>query len=125
MTTPIKAILATGFAQPRFSIKRGDTLPPILAQIVDPYGAVGLTGANVELRFWPSSCCSLPPASQVRTVVCTLVNSTIGIVRAGLDSTDTAVAGEYEMEFRITYPGGAQITAPNDGSLQLVIYDTP
>jgi hypothetical protein len=125
MTTPVKAVLATGFAQPRFSIKRGDTLPPLLAQIVDPYGAVGLTGATVELRFWPSSCCSLPPASQVRTIVCTVTNPYIGAVQAVLDSTDTAVAGEYEMEFRITYPGGAQVTAPNDGNLQLVILDHP
>jgi hypothetical protein len=126
MTTPIKAVLATGFAQPRFTIKRGDTIPPIVAQIVDPYGASGLTGAmSVELRYWPSSCCSLPPESSVRTVNCTVSNASIGVVSAFLSAEDTAVAGEYEMEFRVTYPNGARFTAPNDGNLELVIVDHP
>jgi hypothetical protein len=123
--TPIKVILQTGYAQPRFSIKRGDTLPALYAQIVDANGPINLTDATVTMRFWPSSCCSLPPASSVKSGVCTLFSPIRGTVRYDWQTTDTSDAGIYEMEFAVEYLDGARFTAPNDGTLELVIVDHP
>ena len=123
--TPIKVILQTGYAQPRFSIKRGDTLPALYAQIVNANGPINLTDATVTMRFWPSSCCSLPPASSVKSGVCILFSPIRGTVRYDWQTTDTSDAGTYEMEFAIEYLDGARFTAPNDGTLELVIVDHP
>ena len=123
--TPIKVVLQTGYAQPRFSIKRGDTRPLLIAQIVDANGPMNLTDATVTLRFWPSSCCSLPPAASVKTGVCTVGSPLRGVILYEWQTADTADAGIYEMEFAVEYLDGARFTAPNDGNLELVIVDHP
>jgi hypothetical protein len=125
MTTPIKVVLQTGYAQPRFTIKRGDTSPFLIAQLVNANGPLNLTGSTVTLRFWPSSCCSLPPASEVREGVCTLFNAIRGTVIYQWQPGDTAESGVFEMEFQVESLSGARFTAPNDGTLELVIVDHP
>jgi len=78
LTTPIKAVLETGYSTPRFTLKAGDTLPAIRVQIVSALGAADLTGCTVVFRFWPAGCCC--PTGAVIESTATVENAAKGIV---------------------------------------------
>lgn len=89
-----------------FYIKRGDT-SPALRFALEP--AVGLTGASVQFQM------------RLRGGV-TVIDAPGSIVEGATVeyawvAADTAEAGLYEAEFRVTYADGAVETFPNSGFL--------
>ena len=119
LTTPIKAVLETGYSAPRFALKAGDTLPAIRVQIVSALGAADLTGCSVVFRFWPAGCCC--PTGAVVESVATVENAAKGIVVYEWQDGETDVAGNYGCEWRVTTADGKRYTAPNDSYDELQI----
>jgi hypothetical protein len=119
LTTPIKAVLETGYSAPRFTLKAGDTLPVIRVQIVSAPGAADLTGCTVVFRFWPAGCCC--PTGAVVESAATIENAAKGIVVYEWQDGETDVAGTYGCEWRVTTADGKRYTAPNDSYDELLI----
>lgn len=119
LTTPIKAVLETGYSAPRFALKAGDTLPAIRVQIVSALGAADLTGCTVTFRFWPVGCCC--PTGVVVESVATVENAAKGIVVYEWAAGETDVAGTYGCEWRVETADGKRYTAPNDSYDELLI----
>lgn len=91
-----------------FYLKRGDTAPSIRLAL-EPVETV-LTGAQVRflMRLRGGAVVIDAPA---------IVESATGIptVRYDWQPADTAVAGQFEAEVQVQYPGGAIETFPNAG----------
>lgn len=90
----------------KFTIKRNDT-SPVIEYTFEP--VTDLTGASVVFNM----------RRKNGGVVVNRANATIvspptdGTVRYAWQSGDTAIAGLFEAEFEVTYPGGAVETFPN------------
>ena len=91
-----------------FYIKRGDTSPAI-RYALDP-ATVVLTGATVRFQMRARN-------GAVLMDVAALVVTATGTptVEYSWQAGDTATAGLYEAEFRVTYADGKIETFPNDG----------
>lgn len=105
-----------------FTIKRGDTIPTLTASLKDETGAaVDLTGAAVVLNARSSQ-------GVVRTRACVIAApATSGVVSYTFVAGDWAsdfLAGRYQLEFEVTFAGGAKLTVPTDGyKLMVVVAD--
>jgi len=119
LTTPIKASLQTGYSSPRFTLKAGDTLPVIRAQVVSTFGAADLTDAVVTFRWWPAGCGCVAP-EVVFEALATIENAPKGIVSYAWVSGDTDAPGTFACEW-VVEQGGKQYTAPNDSAVELLI----
>ena len=91
-----------------FLIKRGDTSPAI-RYALEP-ATVVLTGATVRFQMRARN-------GAVLMDVAALVVTATGTptVEYSWQAGDTATAGLYEAEFRVTYADGKIETFPNDG----------
>ena len=91
-----------------FHIKRGDTSPAI-RYALEP-ATVVLTGATVRFQMRARN-------GAVLMDVAALVVTATGTptVEYSWQAGDTATAGLYEAEFRVTYADGKIETFPNDG----------
>ena len=91
-----------------FLIKRGDTSPAI-RYALEP-ATVVLTGATVRFQMRARN-------GAVLMDVAALVVTDTGTptVEYSWQAGDTATAGLYEAEFRVTYADGKIETFPNDG----------
>ena len=91
-----------------FHIKRGDTSPAI-RYALDP-ATVVLTGATVRFQMRARN-------GAVLMDVAALVVTATGTptVEYSWQAGDTATAGLYEAEFRVTYADGKIETFPNEG----------
>ena len=91
-----------------FTIKRGDTSPAI-RYALEP-ATVVLTGATVRFQMRARN-------GAVLMDVAALVVTATGTptVEYSWQAGDTATAGLYEAEFRVTYADGKIETFPNDG----------
>ena len=91
-----------------FYIKRGDTSPAI-RYALEP-ATVVLTGATVRFQMRARNGAVLMDAAAL--VVTATGTPT---VEYSWQAGDTATAGLYEAEFRVTYADGKIETFPNDG----------
>lgn len=91
-----------------FYIKRGDTAPA-LRLVLEP-ATVDLTGATVQFQMRPKG----GTISVDRTAAVITATGT-PTVQYTWQASDTATAGLYEAEFRVTYDDGAIETFPNNG----------
>jgi len=102
-----------------FSIKENDTLPAIRAILKDSSGAVvNLTNATVRFHMRNTSNSNIKVDSAA-----TVVDAAGGVVDYEWTSADTDVAGQYEIEFEVTFSGGGIQTFPNDSYGTVVVYD--
>lgn len=100
----------------QFTIKRGDTSPALLFELL-PKDVV-LSGATVRFNM------------RIRDTNTVVVNRASGAVEVGVGTptvrynwtqADTAKAGEYDAEFEVTYLDGKIETFPNDGFIPILI----
>lgn len=97
-----------------FRIKRGDT-SPALRYTLDP-ATVDLTGAAVVFQWRQRG------STTVNSRAASIVTATgAPEVQHTWQAGDTANAGLYEGEFRVTYAGGAIETFPNVGFIAIRI----
>lgn len=101
----------------QWSTKRGDTAPPIRAQILSPAGApVDLTGASV--RFLLAAQAGGTPLVDGTA---TIVDAAQGIVEYAWAPGDLQAAGQYLAEFEVTWPDGRVQTYPGDGYITVAV----
>jgi len=98
-----------------YHVKRGDTLPSIVAQLLDAdNNPIDLTGTIVILIA----------RSGTRTIQkpCVITNALTGHVAVHLDISETTHSGHYHAEFEITHLfGDEKLTVPNDGYFSIII----
>lgn len=101
-----------------YAIKQGDTLPPLIATLLQGIGTPqDLTGCTVTFRME-----TLAGQTIVNEGACTIVGlPTAGTVQYAWGPTDTAAAGLYEGEFHVTFAGGAKATFPTLGTITIEI----
>ena len=110
MTTSIPKV---SYGQPTFRIKSGDTQPPITYTTVDEFQQlVVLTGA-VSVQFIMRLRTALPATAVTRTA--TIVNADAGQLRYNWQAADTAIAGDYYVEWRVMFPSSQVQTFPIHG----------
>jgi hypothetical protein len=91
-----------------FTIKQGDTLPPLTAVLRDAAGnVVDLTGCAV--RFIAGSQGREPILDKAALVA----DAEGGIVEVPWAIGDTETAGTYEAEIEVTFGNGDVLTFPN------------
>lgn len=100
-------------------VKKGDTGPPIRAQLIYDGTTKDLTGFTVELYL---------RHTQDDTVIVSGGSATIeevknGVVEYNWSAGETDSTGIYEGEFVID-DGNQRLTFPNDGYFNMVIEDT-
>jgi hypothetical protein len=95
-----------------FRIKRGDTVPAIRYALFPE--TVVLTGATVRFKMRARN------GSVILDVGAVVVTATgTPTVEYSWQAGDTATAGLYEAEFRVTYADGKIETFPNEGFIQV------
>lgn len=108
-------------------VKQGDTWPavgevdPIILKAGPPGSevAINLTGATIKFLARKVD----DPLTTI-TGNCTIVGTaTLGQVKYQWAVGDTAVAGDYQFEFQITFGDGRKGTAPTQGYYTLTITD--
>jgi hypothetical protein len=103
-----------GFGVNGFTIKRGDTAPAI-RYALEP-ATVDLTGATVRFQMRARN------GSVILDVGALVVTATgTPTVEYSWQAGDTATAGLYEAEFRVTYADGKIETFPNGGFIRVGI----
>lgn len=101
-----------------FTIKRGDTFPVLSQTIRDATGsAVDLTGATVTFTMRATSAIA-PTVNATATVV---APATAGQVTYTWTATDSATPGTYMAEFHVVLSGGAKMTWPLIGYLEVTV----
>ena len=104
-----------------FYIKQGNTSPAILRQLQDAGGApVNLAGASV--RFSMASPDGTVRIARAVAAVFTgalpgggMASAVDGWMRYAWAVGDTAIAGQFNAEFEVTYADASVETAPNAG----------
>ena len=107
---------------PDFSLKLGDTSPPLAITCSYPDGSVqNLTGSTVKFAMWKRT----NPASspKISSGSASIITSTAGTCQYAWSTagTDTNAAGDYYGEFHVTLSGGRKVSFPNRGYLWIQI----
>ena len=105
-------------------MKQNDTWPP-LGDAVTPVvlkdntgAAINLTGATVKLFIRAADGTGTPLSRDA-----IVVNAVNGTVRYDWVPADTAVVGDFNFEYQITFGDGKIATVPTEGYLSLSIID--
>ncbi|MBA2704917.1 MAG: hypothetical protein H0U60_13830 [Blastocatellia bacterium] len=102
-----------------FRIKQGDTLPVIESILTDAQGVVvDLTAASAvtfRMRTKDGGTLALVGTATI------LAPATAGRVRYAWNAADTAIAGEYEADWKVTFTGGATATFPSGSYLRVLL----
>ena len=97
----------------KFNIKRGDTSPALRMALAPE--TLNLTGASVQFQMRPKrGVTSIDEAADI-------ITATPPVVEYAWGAGDTATAGEYEAEFRVTYADASVETFPNVGFIEVTI----
>ena len=100
-------------------MKQNDTLPAIIAQLVDADGSIpDLTGAAVKFIMRLRS----GGAAKVNASA-TIIAAATGDVKYSWSAADTDTVGDYEGEFEVTFSGGAIQTYPNSMYFLIKVVD--
>lgn len=101
-----------------FYIKQGDRLPDITGTVTDADGAVpgGLSTASATFIMAPAG-----GGSAVVNTSATITNPTTGLLTYTWGASDTATAGRYNAEFKVTMQDGRILRAPNDGYIAIIV----
>lgn len=95
--------------------KQGDTYPPIEATLKNKDGsAIDLTGATVAFHTKRSG-------TVVTNAAATVADEDSGEVSYALTAADTALAGDYEIEWEITFSDGSIQSVPTDRNDILIV----
>ena len=108
-------------SKPDFTLKVGDRLPELQAQLVNKKTrkpVADLTGTVVLFRFKLKGTAVWTSISPV-----TIVDGPKAIVSVAWEAGNTATAGDYDMEFKITFADTRVMSVPNEGCLLLRISD--
>ncbi len=92
-----------------FTIKQGDTLPILEAQLIDCTGNpinLDLCGVYFHMARYSRSIINRPV---------TIVDMDSGKVKVEWQPGDTSTVGTYQCEFEVNMPDGKIITVPNNG----------
>ena len=100
-----------------FFIKRGDTSPAIQFALLP--ATVNLTGATV--RFQMRARRPRGGVAVIDAAAAVVTATGTPTVEYTWQTADTANAGIYEAEFRVTYANGKVGTFPNDGFIPIQI----
>lgn len=94
-----------------FTIRTGDTSPPIEATLTDADGPIDLANATVR-----AVCRKRGATELLFDRAPTVIDEAAGIVEVewAEDGSETSVPGFYELEFEVTRAGEVQ-TFPNQG----------
>ncbi|MCU7521615.1 MAG: BppU family phage baseplate upper protein [Ignavibacteria bacterium] len=99
-----------------YTIKLHDTLPPMEATLKDNTGAAyNLTGAAVQIHLRCRN------TGTVVNKAATITDAPNGVVSYTLATNDISAAGSYDVEWQVTFSGGAVLTFPNTGFLELSV----
>jgi hypothetical protein len=101
-----------------YALKTNDTFPPFIAVLSDLKGVINLTGAE-HVEFF------MKTETHELKGLCTVLSATGGEVQYEWKAGDTAIAGTYQVEFKITWTTGKTVqSVPNEGYGALVIQIT-
>jgi hypothetical protein len=104
-----------GMPADSFTIKQGDTQPPLIRDLKNADGsAIDLTGATVVFTMKRRS------TVKINEQACSILSpESDGSVQYDWQTADTDTAGVYQSEFECTLPGGEIITVPNDTHMEV------
>jgi hypothetical protein len=104
-----------------FTLKKGDRLPVLSAQLRDEKGSgYNLAGYTVAFRARAAGATGAATISGS----CTVADSANGKVTYTWGASDTTTAGTYEGEFVLTHTASGKVqTVPSSGYVTLVIED--
>lgn len=99
----------------QFTIKKGDTIPPLAVQMLYANGSpVDLTGGSVFFNMGNLD------SSAYHSGLATITGSTTGNVQWNWDTISTGSPGNYWGEFEFII-GGSRLTLPTDNSLRIQV----
>lgn len=101
-------------------IKRGATLPKFRVTLLDPENprvGYNLTGSTVQFRMRLKGTDTVAASGSA-----TLVDAANGVVEYAWQASDTAIAGEYDADWRVTQGGDLGIW-PSEEYDRVVIED--
>ncbi len=96
----------------KWQMKRGDTAPPLRAQLLRNGVPVQLSGTTVMLNF------------SGNKNPCTIVDAENGIIEYRWQVGDTSVTGVYRAEIEVTYSDGGVETFPNNDYIEITIFES-
>jgi hypothetical protein len=99
------------------TIKQNDTSRPILGTLYLDDVAIDLTTADTVELLWRRRGSATPAVAREATIT----NAALGQVSYTPIADDVALAGEYHLEWRITYANTTQLTVPSSGYIELNI----
>ena len=98
-----------------FFIKQGDTLPVLTDTLTYSNGtAVNLAGASVTFVMR-----AMTANATTTNATATVTNAATGAISYTFTATDTATAGMYMANWLVTFGGGALMTFPTDGYIEI------
>lgn len=100
-----------------FTIRKGDRLPAIQAQLLDGETPVTLAGATIELRYRPVA------GGTVTAKTAAIVDPLTGTVKYEWAANDTDTAGVYAAAWRVTFADGRKSSYPNVGFFKIAVTD--
>lgn len=105
---------------PRVYYKRLDRFPSLTATIKDANGdAVDLTNAT-DVKFWLKN--AQTGEVKINGAAADFLNPrTSGKVKYNWGATDLDTPGEWEAEFKLTWPTALPQTTPNDGRILVTV----
>lgn len=106
------------------TIKRGDSFPPIEAQLFDLSGPIDLTLVDViHLRMKSTGPVAAAGGHVVQVVAgpVTVVDALTGRIRYVWTPDDTQFSADYDAEWEITWQGGAIETVPNNAYFSVTV----
>ena len=107
-------------ANPTFFIKRNDDNPSLDVALQDDKGRpVNVTGATTVFHMRNAA----DDTVKVSSGTTSTLNATRGEVRYSWSTSDTDTAGNFEGEFQVTFSGGGVQTFPNDGYIDIIIFE--
>lgn len=110
-----------------FNIKRRDTRPAYVVDLVDnaglddeaPINLTTATSVTFKMRTAGAADITAPKVSSAMTVV----DATNGRVRHNWSTAHTDTPGEYAVEFEIAWSDGGIETVPNDGYMTINVVE--
>ena len=99
-----------------YTIKRGDTYPPLTVTLSDLNGPINLTAASAVHLEMKSTVGTL-----IASLGCVIASPAGGVIQRNWGTTETSMVDTWSMEWEILWAAGGIQTVPNDGIRQLLV----